>query len=127
MRAHEFLTEGEGLRGTSRSGPNGDFESAHPGLVTPAGRGDLYIGRYYDFYRIASLAGMDPKDLDEVDEISFFGNLPLYSAYTQHDHDKLVKIMKKLGMKPKDYISLGSKEATDTNKQSPVNGFKGYE
>ena len=65
MRAHEFLTEGEGLRGTSRSGPNGDFESAHPGLVTPAGRGDLYIGRYYDFYRIASLAGMDPKDLDE--------------------------------------------------------------
>jgi len=35
--------------------------------------------------------------------------------------------MKKLGMKPKDYISLGSKESTDTNKQSPVNGFKGYE
>ena len=126
MRAYEFINEGKGLRGTTRSEPNHEFERAHPGLVTPAGRGDLYIGRYYDFYRISSLVGMDPEELDKVDEISFLGNLPLYSAYTEHDREKLKKVMKKLGMKPKDHISAGSKEVTDINTTSPVKGFKGY-
>lgn len=126
MRAKEFIKEEKGLRGTKRSGPNHEFETAHPGLIAPAGRGDLYIGRYYDFYRVSSLAGMDLDDLDEVDEISFFGNLPLYSAYTEHDREKLIRIMKKLGMKPKDYISFGSKESDEINNKSIVNAFKGY-
>ena len=34
--------------------------------------------------------------------------------------------MKKLGMKPKDHISNGSKEVEDTNIVSPVTGFKGF-
>lgn len=127
MRAKEFVTETrQGLRGKARSEPNKEFETAHPGLIAPSGRGDMYIGRYYDFYRVASLVGMDPDELDEVDEISFFGNMPLYSAYTEHDRDKLFRIMKKLGMKPKDYISVGSKESEDINIQSPVTKFKGY-
>jgi hypothetical protein len=50
--------------------------------------GDIYWGRYYDFYRVCSLAGMNPEDLDKVDEISFFGNLPLFSAYTEYDQKK---------------------------------------
>lgn len=126
MRAHEFITEGKGLRGTSRAEPHQEFERSHPGLVTPAGRGDLYIGRYYDFYRISSLIGMPLDELAKVDEIAFIGNLPVYSAYTEHDRQKLKTVMKKLGMKPKDQISKGSKELDDTYAVSPVKGFKGF-
>lgn len=126
MRAREFIAEGNGVRGGTRSAPNHEFETAHPGLVGPTNHGDLYIGRYYDFYRVCSLAGMDPDQLSKVDEISFFGNLPLFSAYTDYDREKLKLIMKKLGMKPKDQISNGSKEVDNTNKTSPVKPFKGY-
>lgn len=125
MRAKEFISENKGLRGTRRSGPNKEFETAHPALISPTGRGDAYIGRYYDFYRISSLAGMDLDELDNVDEISFFGNLPMFSAYTEHDRKKLIKIMKKLGMNPNDAISNGSKECEDTNVNSPVKAFRG--
>jgi hypothetical protein len=121
VRAREFITEGNG-----RSAPAHEFERAHPGLVGPGGKGDLYWGRYYDHYRVSSLAGMDPKDIAKVDEISFFGNLPVFSAYTEHDRIKLKAIMKKLKMKPKDYISTGSSEPDDTNHASPVTSFKGY-
>jgi hypothetical protein len=126
MRAREFICELDGHRGRQRSAPAQEFERAHPGLVAPAGRGDIYIGRYYDFYRISSLAGMDPKDIAAVDEVGFFGNMPVYSAYTEHDREKLKVIMKKLGMKPRDYVSNGSREITDTNPRSPVKPFAGY-
>ena len=126
MRAHEFITEGKGLRGTTRSEPHDSFERSHPGLVTPAGRGDLYIGRYYDFYRISSLIGMPIDELAKVDEISFTGNLPMFSAYTENDREKLKLVMNKLGLKPKDHISAGSTEVDDTYTTSPVTGFKGF-
>jgi hypothetical protein len=121
MRAREFITEGNG-----RSAPAHEFERAHPGMIGPGGKGDVYWGRYYDHYRVSSLAGMDPEDIAKVDEISFFGNLPVFSAYTEHDRKKLKAIMKKLKMKPKDYISTGSSEPEDTNHTSPVTSFKGY-
>jgi len=126
MRAKEFIKEGKGLRGKGRADASKEFQAAHPGLVSPAGRGDLYIGRYYDFYRIASLIGMDPDDLDNVDTISFFGNLPVYSAYTEHDREKLKKVMKKLGMKPQEFFTTGKWELEDTHVKSPLNAFKGY-
>lgn len=121
MRAREFITEGNG-----RSAAPHDFERAHPGMIGPGGKGDLYWGRYYDHYRVSSLAGMDPDEIAKVDEISFFGNLPVFSAYTEHDRKKLKAIMKKLKMKPTDYISTGSYEPDDTNYTSPVTAFKGY-
>jgi hypothetical protein len=126
MRASEFITEGKGLRGGTRADATKEFQAAHPGLVSPAGRGDMYVGRYYDFYRVASLIGMDPDDLDKVDDISFFGNLPVYSAYTEHDREKLKRVMKKLGMKPQELFTTGKWEMDDTNLKSPINAFKGY-
>lgn len=126
MRAREFITEGNGVRGGVRAPANHEFEQAHPGLVGPTNHGDMYIGRYYDFYRVSSLAGMDPEQLDKVDDISFFGNLPIFSAYTEYDRKKLKAIMKKLGMKPSDYIGRGSQEPTNTNNASPVKAFQGY-
>ena len=92
----------------------------------PGGKGDLYWGRYYDHYRVSSLAGMDPDDINAIDEISFFGNLPVFSAYTEYDRKKLKAIMKKLKMKPTEQISNGSHETDDTNATSPVKSFKGY-
>lgn len=128
MRAKEFISEQKkGLRGNNRSDANHEFERAHPSMIEPDGRGDMYIGRYYDFYRVSQLAGMDPEDLNEIDTVSFFGNLPAFSGYSEADREKLLRVMKKLGMKPKDYISKGSMETDGTNIQSPVKGFKGYQ
>lgn len=130
MRAHEFIVEGsgssKGLRSGSRGIPENDFIDAHPAMVAPAGRGDLYIGRYYDFYRVASLTGMDPEELKNIDDISFFGNLPMFSAYSDVEREKLIRVMKKLKMNPKDWIPKGSKEKDDTHAVSPVTPFKGY-
>jgi hypothetical protein len=127
MRANEFVTESKkGLRGNNRAEANTEFSAAHPSIVAPHGRGDLYIGRYYDFYRVAQLTGMHPDELEEMDLISFFGNLPVFSGYSECDRDKLFRVMKKLGMKPKDYIPTGSQEMDDTNVTSPVKSFKGY-
>lgn len=126
MRAKEFITEGNGVRGGTRAPAHHAFDAAHPGMVGPTNHGDFYIGRYYDFYRISTLAGMDLDQLNKVDSISFFGNLPVFSAYTEHDRKKLKAIMKKLGMKPQDSISNGSHEPDDTNSASPVQAFRGY-
>lgn len=127
MRASEFVTEDKkGLRGGGRGDPDSSFSAAHPSIIAPAGRGDLYIGRYYDFYRVSSLTGMDPDELEQSDDIGFFGNLPVFSAYTDADRDKLQRALKKLKMDPKDWIPKGSKERDDTHAQSPVKPFKGY-
>ena len=124
MRACEFITEGR--RPAQRAEANHDFDMAHPGMVGPGGAGDTYWGRYYDFYRVSTLAGMDPEELDKIDTLSFFGNLPAFSAYTDPEREKLMAIMKKLGMKPKEVIEKGSHESNGTNSISPVKSFKGY-
>ena len=124
MRAREFISEAK--RGGARSAPSHEFEQAHPGLVMPGGKGDVYWGRYYDHYRVSSLAGMDPDEIDKIDEINFWGNLPVFSAYTEYDRKKLKAIMKKLKMNPTDAIGDGSFETNGTNTASPVKAFKGY-
>lgn len=126
MRANEFVTEGNSVRGGIRSDARPEFERAHPGMVGPTNHGDLYIGRYYDFYRICSLAGMDLDQLEKTDDINFFGNLPIFSAYTEHDRKKLKAIMKKLKMKPADYVGQGSHEIDSVHNVSPVKAFAGY-
>ena len=125
MRAREFVAEAAYTPG-KRSEPAHEFERAHPGMVMPGGKGDLYWGRYYDFYRASSLAGMDPKEIDKIDEIGFFGNLPMFSAYTDYDRKKLNAILKKLKMNPRDGISRGSHEIDGIGTTSPVKPFRGY-
>ena len=124
MRAREFVVESK--RNGRRAGANPEFEMVHPGMIGPGGNGDTYSGRYYDFYRVATLAGMDLDELDKVDTISFFGNLPAFSAYTEPDRIKLKKILKKLGMKPRETIGPGSLEPNGTNAVSPIKPFRGY-
>jgi hypothetical protein len=124
VRAREFITEV--LATGKRAAANHEFDRAHPGLVGPYASGDTYWGRYYDFYRVSTLAGMDLEELEEIDNISFFGNLPAFSAYTEADKEKLTKVMKKLGMKPEDMITNGSGEPDYVNAASPVRPFRGY-
>lgn len=124
MRAREFITENGVSR--TRASANHEFDVAHPGLIGPAANGDTYWGRYYDFYRVASLAGMDIERLESADDISFFGNLPVFSAYTEADRRKLIAIMKKLGMKPQEHVEPGSYEPNYVNTKSPVKSFSGY-
>lgn len=131
MRAREFINEASA--GGVRGGGRGDLDStagftgAHPSLIGPTGRSDVYIGRYYDFYRVSSLVGMDLDELDKTQDISFFGNLPVFSAYTDAEREKLTKVLKKLKMNPKDWIPSGSKERSDSHTQSPIKPFKGYD
>ena len=123
MRAKEFITE-LNKRGAKHS--DDSFTSAHPGSVGPTGREELYVSRYYDFYRISNLTGLSPEDLKKTDVLSYLGNLPMYSAYTDEEYEKLKNVLIKLGLKPKDYIPRGSKETDDVHKSSPVKAFKGY-
>jgi len=125
MRASEFVTESR--RPGRRAMANHEFDVAHPGMVGPKANGDVYWGRYYDFYRVASLAGMDIDRLENADDISFFGNLPAFSAYTEYDRKKLFAIMKKLGMKPTNHVEPGSFEPDYVNNTSPVKPFAGYQ
>lgn len=122
MRAREFVSEGRGRRAEASH----EFDMAHPGMIGPGGGGDVYWGRYYDFYRVATLAGMDPQELDQVDTVSFFGNLPAFSAYTPADREKLLRVLKKVGLKPRETVGPGSLEVDTTNKTSPVKSFRGY-
>jgi len=69
---------------------------------------------------------MYPADIDNVDDIGFFGNLAVLSAYAKYDRKKLKAIMKKLKMQPRDHVLPGSLEANYVNTESPVKGFKGY-
>ena len=124
MRAREFITEAH--RPGQRASAAHEFDVAHPGLIGPMANGDTYWGRYYDFYRVASLAGMDLEHLEKTDNISFFGNLPVFSAYTEYDRKKLIAIMKKLGMKPQEHVKKGSFEPDYVNTDSPVQAFRGY-
>lgn len=126
MRAKEFIGEGMDRSLPGRGDPDHRFSAAHPGLVEPKGRDDLYVGRYYDFYKIASLAGMDPKDLEKTDALTYLGNIPMFSAYTEVERDKLVRAFNKLGLKADDWIPRGSAEVADTHVKSPVTAFKGY-
>ena len=89
MRACEFITEGNSVRGGVRSAPQHEFERAHPGLVGPSGHGDMYIGRYYDFYRVSSLAGMDPDEINKVDDISFSVS-PLFLGLNEQQQRRLL-------------------------------------
>lgn len=120
MRAKEFISEQ--YRASVPSG----FAKANPGLVSPTDREELYVSRYYDFYRISTLTGLSEEDLEKTDVLSYLGNLPMYSSYTKEDHAKLTRALKKLGLNPKDYIPSGSTEQADTNNESPVKPFKGY-
>lgn len=89
MRACEFMAEGR------RSKIDHSFQHASPGAILPGNRDQFYDGRTYDAYRIGMLSGMHPDDLDAADIHSWASNMPMYNTYTQAEHDKITRAMKK--------------------------------
>ena len=120
MRAREFVLEAR------RSTVPDHFRHASPGALGPAGRDSLYTSRSNDFYRMSVLAGMDPEDLEKMDTHSWIDNRPMYNAYTDHDHDKIQRAMKKMGHRPISHAPQGSREMPDVSKISPIRAFRGY-
>jgi hypothetical protein len=50
----------------------------------------------------------------------------MYNAYTDHDHDKIQRAMKKMGHRPISHAPQGSREMPDVSKISPIRAFRGY-
>ena len=120
MRAQEFMVEG------SRSKLDHSAQDTSPGLITSGNKETFYDGRSYDAYRVGLLTGMHPDDLDKTDVHSWVSNMALYNTYTPEEHDKIARVLKKMGHTVKQHAPGGSHEPADTHKVSPVAKFKGY-
>ena len=120
MRAQEFVSEG------TRSKINHSVADASPSTITSGNKETFYDGRSYDAYRVGLLTGMHPDDLDKADVHSWVSNMALYNPYTPEEHEKIARVLKKMGHTVKQHAPGGSQEPTDTHKVSPVAKFKGY-
>ena len=120
MRAQEFVSEG------TRSKINHSVAYASPSTITSGNKETFYDGRSYDAYRVGLLTGMHPDDLDKADVHSWVSNMALYNPYTPEEHEKIARVLKKMGHTVKQHAPGGSREPTDTHKVSPVSQFKGY-
>jgi len=120
MRAQEFVTE------SSRGKLEHSHANASPGSITSGNKETFYDGRSYDAYRIGLLTGMHPDDLEKADVHSWVSNMALYNPYTPEEHDKIARVLKKMGHTIKQHAPGGSHEPADTHKISPVAKFRGY-
>ena len=98
MRAHEFIVEG------TRSKIDHSVTHASPSMITSGNKETFYDGRMYDAYRIGMLTGMHPDDLDATDVHSWVSNMALYNPYTQAEHDKIARVLKKMGQDRKSVV-----------------------
>jgi hypothetical protein len=114
MRAKEFIRE------EKRTPPGDHHASASVGALGPKGVDNLYVSRAYDFYRMSILTGLSPEDLEKTDVASFIGNRPMYTPYSDADHEKTLAVMKKLGHTPEEYLPVGSHEEESIQIKSPV-------
>lgn len=119
MRAREFITEGRYDSMDGKLHPHYDY--ANPGALTGQD-----INKYYDLYRAGILMGADQDALAKLDSASWINDQAYFGAYTDVERDKILAALKKLKLKAKTLIEPGSMENPDTNKISPVKGFKGY-
>lgn len=121
MRASDIITED---RQVSR--PAGDipdhYSRANPGAVT-----GIDMDRYYDMYRAGMLMGRAPATLEPMDPGSWLNNRAYFGAYTQVDLEKIQMAFRGLNIRPTNLVTPGSDEPKDTNSQSPIKAFAGYE
>jgi len=112
MRAKEFISE------ETRTDPGEHHSAASTGAIGPKGMDNLYVGRFYDFYRMSVLTGLSPEDLEKTDVASYIGNRPMYNGYSDADHDKTIAVLKKMGQTPEEYLPCGSQEEDNIHKTS---------
>ena len=127
MRAKEFIREG-------RTGSfTADVGRALPGAFkSPALKNqDPYL-QYRFGVAIAGAKGAAQRAQDGVAPFSresVFGENEIIVSYDPHVVDYIHDALKSMGMPPSDAVqigSMGSEEATDVDKVSPVRAFRGY-
>ena len=116
MRAKSFITEKKPSQGKTVNTQH----AASPGAMSAKG------DRFYGLYRASMMMGKYPEDMGEIDTESAMGNKLYVGAYTPEEKDMFMSACKALGLPTEQMIEGPSKELDDTNKQSPLKGFKGY-
>lgn len=122
MRAHEFLTEGEGKIPKR-------LEQATQGVIRARDVGGY--DRVYHMNRLwmamACADGMS-QDAVEMDNASFAEKYNTVHPYTEEEYNMFVSASKTIPTDKKTIVPYSkSMEPEDTNKQSLVKPFKGYE
>ena len=122
MRAKEFMIENSGRTRARTPGQlKKSYDYANPGAVTGAD-----MDRYYDLYRSSMLMERSPSDIEKLDTASWMNNRGYIGYRTKEERDKIDAAFKALGITPDDLIEPGSMEQPDTNSESPIQPFKGY-
>lgn len=121
MRAHEFLIEKQvGKIGQRRS-------QATVGLNKFRDK-DL-ADRVYELNRVMMAAACtDGTFVPKIDHESWAGRYNVAMPYTDVEQDMIEQAFRAVGSEYEDlnHGDLRSQELESTNKQSPVQGFKGY-
>ena len=121
MRAHEFLTEGEGK-------PHHNYSQASTGVYKVRDVGGY--DRVYHMNRLwMAMAMADGKSQDAVDmdNASFVEKYNTVHPYTEEEYNMYIAATKTIPSDTKDVIPYSkSQEPEDTNKTSLVKPFKGY-
>lgn len=121
MRAHEFITEGEGKI-------RKDHANASSGIhkVRDVGGYD----RIYHMNRLwMAMAMADGKSQDavEMDNSSFVEKYNTVHPYTEEEYNMLISATKTIPTEHKEVVPYSkSQEPDDTNKKSLAVAFKGY-
>jgi hypothetical protein len=121
MRAHEFLTEGDGkLHPHHSTASQGIFKTRDIGGYD----------RIYHMNRLwMAMAMADGKSQDavEMDSASFAEKYNTVHPYTEEEYNMFVAATKTIPTDKKDVVPYSkSQEPDDTNKTSLVKPFKGY-
>ena len=121
MRAQEFIVERDGRIGTRR-------QSATKGLTifgdSERANSDYTLNRVMMAAAMADGSG----DALDMDAKSWIGKKRGAYPYTEIEHEMLKQAFKAAGAEYKDLNAgdMDSEEVPSTNKQSPIQAFKGY-
>lgn len=121
MRAHEFLTEGEGK-------PHHHHSQASRGIYKVRDQGGY--DRTYHLNRLwMAMAMADGKSQDavEMDNASFVEKYNSVHPYTEEEYNMFIAATKTIPTEVQEVIPYSkSEESKDTNTKSIAVGFKGY-
>jgi len=121
MRAHEFLIE-------KQTGKIGQRRSRATVGLNKFRDVDL-ADRVYELNRVMMAAACtDGTFVPKIDHESWAGRYNVAMPYTDVEQDMIEKAFQAVGSEHQDlnHGDLRSQELESTNKQSPVQGFKGY-
>jgi hypothetical protein len=114
------------------SKPKQQLEEAKQGKMSDTYQSSLVGGlfttdRFYDIYRMSMIAARLPEDPSDIDIYSWIGQSPYVGGYTEEEIEIAKKALKVMGADIGQHVKrAGSHELEGVNKQSPVQGFKGY-